>query len=381
MKIGILGAGMVGRTIASDLARHFDVISMDINPKSLDLLSKKSPRVITREVDLTDYQYYESYLDGFDLVVNAVPGFMGYKSLEHIIKAGKNCVDISFFPENALDLNDLAIEKKVIVISDCGVAPGLSNLVLGRFNEEMDINSFSCYVGGLPKVRTLPWQYKAPFSPVDVLEEYTRPARLVENGKVVTLPALSGLEHLQFDGIGTLEAFNTDGLRSIIHTMSHIKNMKEKTLRWPGHADLISNLKSCGFFGKGKLPGSDMSPFDLTSKVLIDQWYLSPTDKEFTVMRIDIKGNQQNTNIPNNVRFSLYDEYDEKNGESSMSRTTGFMCTAAISLILNKLWTTQGVKTPELIGSNKECYSHIFEHLQKRGIRPQTTISYTNFGD
>lgn len=372
MKIGILCAGMVGRTIAADLSQHFDVTSMDISPKSLELLSKKNPNVTTREIDLTNYDYYKFYLNEFDLVVNAVPGFMGYKSLEHIIKAGKNCVDISFFPENTFDLHDLAVENNVTVISDCGVAPGLSNLVLGYFNSKMKIDSFSCYVGGLPKVRTLPWQYKAPFSPVDVLEEYTRPSRLVENGVVVTKPAMSDLETIETKEVGTLEAFNTDGLRSILFTMGHIKNMKEKTLRWPGHVDLIEKLKLGGFFSKEQINGIELTPFETTSKILINQWKLDPKEEEFTIMRIDIKGHDSNGE--GNIRFNLYDEYDEKTGTSSMSRTTGYMCSAGVNLLLNDMWDQKGVFTPETIGSVEKCYAFMMEYLQKRNIK--TTVEW-----
>ena len=131
-------------------------------------------------------------------------------------------MDISFFPEDVLQLDKLAKEKNVTVITDCGVAPGISNFIIGRYNEEMKINSFECYVGGLPKERKTPFQYKAPFSPVDVIQEYIRPARLVENGNIVTKPALSEREWMHFDEVGELEAFNTDGLRSLIYTMGHI---------------------------------------------------------------------------------------------------------------------------------------------------------------
>ena len=86
----------------------------------------------------------------------------------------------------------------------------MGNLILGRFNEEMQVNRFECYVGGLPSIRKKPFEYKAPFSPVDVIEEYTRPARLKENGVIVTKPALSDRHLMNFDGIGTLEAFNTE---------------------------------------------------------------------------------------------------------------------------------------------------------------------------
>src|SRR5690242_14483279 len=239
MNIAILGAGMVGQAIALDLTKEHTVTSFDLNASSLEELKKRNEAIKTVPADLSLFTEYSNWLSPFDIVVTAVPGFMGYKTLEAVINAGKNVVDISFFPEDALQLDALAKEKNVTAITDCGVAPGVSNLVIGRYNEIMEIESFECYVGGLPKVRKKPFEYKAPFSPIDVIEEYTRPARLKENGQIIVKPAMSEIELMDFDEVGTLEAFNTDGLRSILFTMPHIPNLKEKTLRYPGHAKLI----------------------------------------------------------------------------------------------------------------------------------------------
>lgn len=156
---------------------------------------------------------------------------MGFCTLKTVIECGKDIVDISFFPEDPFKLDQLAKEKKVTAVVDCGVAPGCSNLILGYMASILDvIESFSCYVGGLPRIRTWPYEYKTPFSPSDVIEEYNRPARLVDNGKVVTQPALSEVELIDLPGVGTLEAFNTDGLRTLIRTMK-VPCMKEKTMR------------------------------------------------------------------------------------------------------------------------------------------------------
>ena len=135
--------------------------------------------------------------------------------------------------ENSLELDALAKEKNITAIVDCGVAPGMDNIILGYYNEKMKLTDFECLVGGLPKEKKWPFCYKAPFSPIDVIEEYTRPARYIENGEMITREALSDCEFVEFQGVGTLESFNSDGLRSIMFTMPHIKNMKEKTLRYP----------------------------------------------------------------------------------------------------------------------------------------------------
>jgi len=367
MKIAVLGAGMVGRTIAVDLAGNFEVTSLDISEANLSILKERG-KVKTLKTDLKQFSDYANLLASFDMVVNAVPGFMGYQTLEAIIQAGKNVVDISFFPENALQLDSLAKQRGVTAIVDCGVAPGMSNLILGYYNELMTIESFECMVGGLPKKRVKPFEYKAPFSPIDVIEEYTRPARYVENGHIVTKPALSDAELIDFEYAGTLESFNTDGLRSILFTMGHIPNMKEKTLRYPGHIDLVKALQKAGFFDEKEIEvkGNKIRPVDFTSALLFDQWKLQATEAEFTLMKIIIKGKVNNKETV--IEYFLYDEYDAVSQTASMSRTTGYTCTAAVNLINNNLFTEKGVFPPELVGKHKNCFDFFIDYLAARNV-------------
>ncbi len=178
MTIAVLGAGMVGRAISLDLAKNYSVTSFDLDATNLEAVKSNDPGIQTVAADLSHFDEYKNWLDTFDIVVTAVPGFMGYRALEAVINAEKDVVDISFFPEDALQLDKLAKAKNITAITDCGVAPGVSNFIIGRYNEEMKITSFACYVGGLPASPKPPFNYKAPFSPVDVIQEYLRPARL-----------------------------------------------------------------------------------------------------------------------------------------------------------------------------------------------------------
>lgn len=364
MKIAVLGAGMVGNAIALDLAsRHF-VTALDVSEKNLSLLNKKNSRIEIQQADLRNYDSYSQLLSPFDLVVTAVPGFMGFKTLEATINCGKNVVDISFFPEDVLQLDRLAKEKKVTVITDCGVAPGMSNFIIGYHNEEMKIDALEIYVGGLPKVRKKPFQYKAPFSPADVIEEYTRPARLMENGFIVTKPALSEVEWIQFDEVGTLEAFNTDGLRSLLYTMPHIKNQKEKTLRYPGHVDIIISLKESGFFNEDRINvnGASVSPLEVTSQILFNEWKLGLEEEELTVMKVILHGEDKT------IEWSLLDYFDKETKISSMARTTGYTCTAAVNLLAQNLFLKKGVFPPELVGRHKECFDFVLNYLKERKV-------------
>lgn len=364
MKIAVLGAGRVGSAIASDLARDFDVTSFDFNEQNLKLLREKNAAIHTFVQDFKDISAYSDFLSRFDLVVTAVPGFMGFKTLKTVIECGKDVVDISFFPENALELDSLAKEKKVTAIVDTGVAPGMSNFIIGRYNQEMKIDDFEIYVGGLPVHPKSPFRYKAPFSPVDVIEEYTRPARLKENGTIVVKPALTDLELMQFEGIGTLEAFNTDGLRSLLFTMPHIASQKEKTLRYPGHADLILALQQSGFFSKEKInvDGQEIIPLDFTSKILINEWKLMEDEEELTIMKVVLHGEGKT------VEYNLLDYYDRATQTSSMARTTGYTCTASVNLLVNKLFTKKGVFPPELIGDDPSCFDFVMNYLKKRSV-------------
>ncbi|MBL7723470.1 MAG: saccharopine dehydrogenase NADP-binding domain-containing protein [Chitinophagaceae bacterium] len=364
MTIAVLGAGMVGRAIALDLAKKYSVTSFDLSKENLLALQQRNSAVQTVTADLSRFDEYKKWLSPFDIVVTAVPGFMGYKTLETVIQAGKNVVDISFFPEDALQLDKLAKEKGVTAITDCGVAPGMSNFIIGRYNAAMKVKAFECYVGGLPKERKPPFQYKAPFSPVDVIQEYIRPARLVEKGNVVIKPALSERERIHFDKAGELEAFNTDGLRSLLFTMDHIPDMKEKTLRYPGHIDLIIALQQAGFFDTTPLVvnNTPVSPLDFTSRLLVNEWKLGEEEEEFTVMKVIIIGEDKM------VEYDLYDEYDPVTKTSSMARTTGYTCTAAVNLITKGLFTGKGVFPPELIGDKEECFDFVLGYLKERNV-------------
>jgi len=364
--IVVLGAGMVGRAIAIDLAKKHNVVSTDICDESLKKLEKLD-NIETINSDLSDKENIKKIIKDSDLVVSAVPGFMGFETLKTIIESGKDVVDIAFFPEDALQLDELAKKHNVAAIMDCGVAPGMSNAILGYHNSKMTVENFEFYVGGLPQKRTLPFQYKAPFSPIDVIEEYTRPARFVENGKIVIKPALSDTELIEFEDVGTLEAFNTDGLHSLIKTMN-IPNMKEKTLRYPGYIDQIKLLRDYGFFQTEKVEvnGKRIRPIDLTSHLLISKWKLEDNEPELTVMKIIISGIENNKKVK--YIYELFDKFNEETQTSSMARTTGYSCTSAVELVLNGNYTEKGLFPPEFLGAKNDCLKKMLAYQKNRNI-------------
>ncbi len=366
-KIIVLGAGLVGKAIAIDLSKKYRVTTADINQNSLDYLSERYD-IDKIRVNLLTKDNVKDLVRDYDLVVSAVPGFMGYDILQYVIESGKNIVDISFMYEDYMELQSLAVENGVTAITDCGVAPGMPNLFAGFHNEIMEIETFRYYVGGLPKIREYPFYYKAPFSPIDVIEEYTRPARLIENGRVLTKPAMSDPELIFFENVGTLEAFYTDGLRSLLQNLQHIPNMEEKTLRYPGHIELVKALIAAGFFDHDPVTinNTGIKPIDFTSKLLIKNWKLMPNEPEYTIMRVIIEGKQSERK--KTITYDMYDEYDDKEELASMARTTGFTATANAELILDGIFKKKGVFPLELIGMDEKCFNYILDYHKRRNI-------------
>lgn len=365
-KVIVLGAGLVGKAMAIDLSKNFDVTSADINEEALGFVAQHG--IKTQKVDFTNLTQLAAALQPFDLVVGAVPGFMGLQTVRTVIEAGKNIADISFFPEDPFQLDELAKKKNVTVITDCGVAPGMGNIILGYHYHRMKITDYECLVGGLPVVREWPYEYKAVFSPIDVIEEYIRPARYVQQGAVIVKEALSDPELIHFDGVGTLESWNSDGLRSLIKTMPGIPNMIEKTLRYPGCIEYLRVLRESGFFSYEPvdIKGVKVRPIDVTAKLLFPKWKLKPGEEEFTVMRIRIVGEENGK--PKTYQYNLLDRTDKATDTLSMARTTGYTCTAALNLIANGTFDRKGICPPEYVGEKEENFQFVVNYLKDRGV-------------
>jgi len=372
-RIVLLGAGLVGQAIARDLAGEYDLWVLDIDSERLKSL-QADRGIRTAVADARDREILRKMLENADLAINALPGSLGTGASRDIIETGVHLVDIAFSPEDPFDLHDLALAHDVTAVVDCGVAPGLSNLILGHHHRLMDhIDSFECLVGGLPKERKWPGEYKAGFSPADVVEEYVRPARFVENGVQVVRPALSDPEYVHFPGLATLESFNTDGLRTLIRTMD-IPNMKEKTLRYPGHIQLMGALRELGFFAQDPVTvrGIAVAPREFTSRILFPHWELKEGEADFTCMRVSLSGVEGGR--PKTIEYNLYDEYDPETRTSSMARTTGYTCTAVARLVLAGRFKRRGICPPEYLGEEEGLFETVVEEIGHRGVRLESTF-------
>ena len=370
--IVVLGAGLVGKAMILDLFKSYNIIAVDI---SLDNLSDLNdlPNITTVVMDLSVLSNIKKVVKNADLVIGAVPGFMGFNMLKNVIEAGKNIVDISFCPENPLELDELAKENGVTALVDCGVSPGMGNIILGHYINVFDVNSYKCLVGGLPVKPEKPWGYKAVFSPIDVIEEYTRPVRFKKNGKMIIKDALFKSELVEFEGVGKFDAWYTDGLRTLLDT-TNISNLVELTIRYPKTIEPIIALRDSGFFSSKEIDvkGKKVKPIELTTNLMFSQWKMQPDEHDMTLMRIIIEGTKDGKE--QKVEYDLVDYYNNKTETTSMARTTGYTCTAAANLLLENKYDKKGIIPPEVLGQNETAYNYILKYLADRNIIYKKTI-------
>ncbi len=374
-QVVVLGAGMVGEAVAGDMAREgFRVTVVEAREEALRRAGG-TPGVTVVQGDLSRPEAVKKAVAGADLVLGALPSALGLQTLRAVIEARRTYVDISFMPENAWDLDSLAREQGVCAVVDCGVAPGVSNLLCGHALTLLErCDRLEIYVGGLPEERRWPYEYKAGFAPGDVLEEYTRPARLVERGRIVVKEALSEPELLDFPGVGTLEAFNTDGLRSLAYTLK-VPEMREKTMRYPGHIGLMRVLRHTGFFSKEPIAvgNATVRPLDVTACLLFPRWTFEEGEPDLTVMRVAAEGERDGRRWRH--VWDLLDRYDPRTRVRSMSRTTGYAATSMATLLLRGARPRPGVHPPEMLAREPGLVEAFLREYEKRGVRLTHTLT------
>jgi saccharopine dehydrogenase-like NADP-dependent oxidoreductase len=374
MKTLILGCGNIGSVAAEDLAKNMSsvkVIIADKNETRVQDVVKKIGRsnVSWIQLDAANYEELIKALKNFDLVMGFLPGKLGYRLVEACIEARKNLVDVSYMPEDPLTLNDKAVKADVTIIPDCGMAPGISNILVGHATAKLDkvhaVYMMSC---GLPEKPIPPLGYVITWSPENLIDMYTRKATIIKEGKTVEVEALSGLEEVEMPSLGKLEAFYTDGLRTLLHTITGAKEMWEKTLRYPGHVEKIKLLEALGFFKEEQvnIEGLNVSPRKLLVK-LFEQKLWKPEVKDVVALKVDVSGVYGGKQ----TRYIHYmlDRYDEKRGITAMARTTAYPASIIAQLILKKAVSEKGIVPPERIGMNNELFKSFLDGLQMREVK------------
>ena len=355
MNILILGSGNVGRAIATDLAGIHEVLVADKYPVRLP------GNIESIELDASDTMALKDAFDDMELVICALPSFLGYQVLESCVEHGIDVVDVSFSPENPLQLQEAALRSGASVVVDAGFGPGLSNLFVGSIYEELD-RIEECYIkiGGLPKYPKPPLFYESTWCTKDLIEEYTREARLVNDGKIVLKKPLESIEPVKVMGY-EFEEFFSDGLRTLLFTVE-ADLMEETTLRWPGHLEKIRVLDELGFFKEDRV--------DDTLEVLAP--LMSNSGNDVSLMTVEARGP-----IDGEEHTIYYELYDEAQGDfSSMSRTTGFT-TASVARLVADGELDAGVIPLEKLGMNVELHDRIVGDMNDRGVRINRKTTYT----
>lgn len=376
-KVIVLGGGLVGSVMALDMGADpgYDVTVADLNQSALDMIAKKSGgKVKTRtDVDFADTASIENAVRDYDLVIGAVPGFLGFEMMGAVIRAGKSMSDISFMGEDYFQWDETAKKAGVTLFEDVGVTPGFSNVLIGSAVHQLDeVDDVDIYVTGLPKEPREPFNYKFVFSPDDCIEEYVRPSRFKQDGKIVELPALSLNQNYKFEIPGLdlpeMEGFLTDGLRSLLKTIP-AKNIREKTLRYPGTVARMEFLREFGLYDLDPVDvkGHKVVPRDLFASIAYPMMKLEEDENEFTFFKIDVTGTKDGKKMRHT--FVMYDERDMETGYTSMARTTGFPCVIMGRLIAEGLVDMPGVNSPEAIGSNPAAVRRFIEEMEKRGVK------------
>jgi len=374
MKVLILGLGNIGSIATKDLANSINSIQIVVADKNETRAKEIAERIgksnVSRiQLDVTNPTELANAMKDFDLVMGFLPGKLGYRLTKACIEARIDLVDVSYMAENPLTLTEDAIKAGVTIVPDCGLAPGISNILVGHAASELDkVQAIHIMVGGLPEKRVPPLDYVITWSPENLIDEYKRRARIVKEGRIIEVEALSGLEQVEFPELGRLEAFYTDGLRTLPHTIKAVPDMWEKTLRYPGHAEKIELLKTLGFFEEEQIDvdGVSMSPRRLTVK-LFERKLRRPEVKDVVALKVEVSGvrNGKQTRYV----YHLLDYYDEKLGITAMARTTAYSASIIAQFMLKKTLKEKGIVPTEIIGKDSVLFQMFLDELKKRGIR------------
>ena len=378
MKVLIIGCGNIGSVSAQDLVKSVpstEIVVADKNEKRAKDVAEKIEKdnVSWTGLDTSNYGELVNTLKGFDLAMGFLPGKLGYGLCKACIDAGKDLVDVSYMAENPMTLNASAAKAGVTIVPDCGLAPGISNVLVGHAVGKLDeVKAVHVMVGGLPEKPVPPLGYTITWSPESLIDEYTRKVVIVKKGRKVEIEALSGVEAITFPKVGELEAFYTDGLRTLLYTMENVEEMWEKTLRYLGHAEKIKAFQTLGFFDEKKIDveGVNVSPRKLTVK-LIGEKLWKPEVKDIVVLKVEVVGVENGKKT--SYSYHLLDNYDKKQGITAMARTTAYPASIVAQLMLKKAVKEKGVVPPEKIGMDKKLFSQFSDGLKKRGIKVSET--------
>jgi saccharopine dehydrogenase-like NADP-dependent oxidoreductase len=360
MRAAVIGLGRMGRRIAYELSREgVDVIGIDADMETVENV-KYQLDIDAFVVDATNLQAIEAALLGIRQAVTALPGYIGFEVLKNLVELGMDIVDISFYREDPEALAYRARKLGAFLVVDAGVAPGLSNFLIGLSDEQIGpLEGARIFVGGVSKVKKDPLGLAMTWSPEDLMDEYQRPARMIKNGELLEVSPLSISGTVKVPGFGTMEFFPTDGLRSLLKTYGELKELVEYTLRWPGHLETIRLLRDMGFFDNDFVivRGCAIRPKDVLAR-LIERRYLNTEDLVVMVVETWSK----------NDRLVYKLVVEPREGWSAMARATAGFASAVTLAMLEGLLSGEGVRYPEMLSKDEDVRDFILSYLKRQDI-------------
>jgi lysine 6-dehydrogenase len=381
-RYAVIGASMIGRVIAKDLLEtepdaHVTLLDLDTGllDEVTELLASVEDvdnRLATQEMDVRDTARVAQALQGHDAAIGALPHACALDALKAAVQAGVSMVDlVGSKPELRRELDGSAREANVLIVPGMGVAPGLSNVLIGRGVEILDeVHEGVIYAGGIPVQRTPPLEYQTVYSLVSMFGAVQRPARIWREGAWGEVEAFTGLELLAFPPpVGSLEAYYTDGLASLVLTMDNKfrDTLEGKTLRYPGFAERVGFLKRCGLLEMEPVEVGDveMAPRDMLIRQLTPLLRLGP-EGDILAMRVIVKGQSLGRDYTHT--FELVDFMDPDTGDTAMARTTGFPATITARMMAAGTIAEEGVRFPEEIFSGP-LWDVLLSELEVRGVK------------
>jgi lysine 6-dehydrogenase len=379
MRMLVLGAGLQGSACAYDLLQNPAVEHVTIADLRLDRLPsflepfRDDPRVRLLPLDARNGVAVRAAMENVDACMNALPYYFNLGITEAAVERGVHYCDLggnTAIVFDQLKLDEEAKAADISIIPDCGLAPGMVNILAALGIAALErTESVKIRVGGLPQDPRPPLNYQIVYSLEGVLDYYTTPSWVVRDGEPVQVDALSEIEHIEFpEPVGTLEAFHTaGGLSTMPWTQKGIPHMEYKTLRYPGHAELVHAIRSLGLLEMEPVTvkgGAQVVPRDAFI-ACVEPHLRRPDGRDLVALRVIVEGYKEGAQT--RITYELIDYYDAENDVSAMERTTGYSLSITGQMQAMGEVNGTGAQTPD-VAMPGEAYVHA---LAERGVRIQ----------
>jgi len=372
----VLGAGLQGAACAWDLLRSRGVTTVTIADLHTDRLppflkSSRSDRLAVEKLDVNDHAAVRALMHGHDAVMSALPYYFNGHMAALAVESNCHFSDLGGNTEIVLEQkrpHDKARACGLSIIPDCGLAPGMVNILAAEGIRRLDrVERVKVYVGGLPQHPEPPLNYQIVYSLEGALDYYTTPSWILRGGRPVQVDALSELESVEFPApVGTLEAFHTAGGISTLPFKyeGQVDVMEYKTLRYPGHVAIMRPIRELGLLDNTAITvkGQQVVPRDVFIAAVHPKLH-KPKGRDLVALLVEVTGTKGDAKA--RVTFRLVDRYDAENGVSAMMRTTAYSLSITGQMQADGRVTAKGVHTPD----EAIPFAEYVRELGERGVR------------